>query len=85
VSDISKFLKFQEAFFKKLLGGVQGQSPCRPVSSERRRHPKGSGNAPSVFCFFARNGVSGHSKFLKIQETFFKKFLGGVWGRAPRQ
>jgi len=23
------------------------------------------------------------SRFLKLQETFFKKFLGGVWGKAP--
>jgi hypothetical protein len=22
-------------------------------------------------------------KFLKIQKTFFKKFFGGVWGKAP--
>ncbi len=33
---------------------------------------------------FAKNAVFHRQKFLKFQETFFKKFLGGVWGGTPK-
>ena len=32
----------------------------------------------------AQTAVCAAKKFLKVPKTFFKKFLGGVWGNAPK-
>jgi hypothetical protein len=59
--------------------GIFEKIPLAPPNllTGKTDFPQTEQNAP------AKNGVFRHSKFLKIQKTFFKKFFGGVWGSAP--
>jgi len=84
---VQKFLEFQEPFFKKVLGRAWDSVPqtlpcgCRAkpceealsVSLTAATSPKGRGFITHHF-----------QKFLKVKETFFKKFPCGARGRASQ-
>jgi len=60
--------------------------PLRPRDREEIRGMCGVFAAREIMgegAILAENEVFGRSRFLRIQGTFFKKFLGGVWGDAP--